>query len=223
MPYRQIPLVAGEIYHVLNRSIARQPMFLSKRDYQRALNCLQYYIYLKPPLRYSHFRRLPHEQRLNMWENLTKAGKKQVKILAFCLMPNHLHLLIEEIIDGGITSFMRYFQDSYAKYFNLKTDRTGSLFQSPFKSVRVESDEQLVHLTRYIHLNPFSAFILKSIEEIESYQWSSFRAYLSNQTTIVDTTKVLRYFPTVKQFKDSTLDQADYQRKLEQIKHLALE
>lgn len=224
MPYRKTPLVSGEIYHIFNRSIARQPIFLTDSYYQRALETLSYYNNLTPPVRFSHFSRLPTSLKNEILENLNKDNQKLVQILAFCLMPNHVHFLIKEIRDKGITTFMRKFQNSYAKYFNTRTERSGSLFQSMFKAVRILTEEQLLHVTRYIHLNPVTAFVLKDTKELSNYPWTSYPIYIGRHSSnIISTNEILSFFSSKDKFIEFTNDQVDYQRKLDQIKHLLLE
>ncbi|MBI2326694.1 transposase [Candidatus Curtissbacteria bacterium] len=146
-----------------------------------------------------------------------------LEILGFCLMPNHFHFLLKPNDDNSISSFVRNFQDSYAKYFNTKNDRVGSLFQAMFKAVRIETDEQLLHISRYIHLNPVSSFMLKA-QSLEDYPWSSFREYLgSGVYTFVNPKEILAFFKPKTRYKEFVLDQADYQQELEKIKHLTLE
>lgn len=117
---------------------------------------------------------------------------------------------------------MRNFQHSYSKYFNAKNERTGSLFQSMFKAVRIESDEQLIHVSRYIHLNPVSSFLI-NIESLTDYAWSSFKDYMNPSDSIIATKSILDYFKSKEEYKKFVFNQADYQRELEQIRHLALE
>lgn len=223
MTHRNPPLVVDQIYHVFNRSIARQPIFLTKLDYQRALEVFTFYSFLNPPLRYSHYNRLPLSQKNDFWKKLEQ-GPKQIKLLAFCLMPNHLHFLIKEMVDRGISTFMSNLQNSYAKYFNLKNDRSGSLFQTMFKAKRIETQEQLIHISRYIHLNPVTSYILEDIEELNNYPWSSFPIYTGKQgSNIIDTELVMSLFSSVDKFISFTKDQVNYQRKLNEIKHLTLE
>lgn len=223
MSNRKIPLITGEIYHVFNRSVAKQPIFNNKKDYQRALDTLLYYTFLKPGLRFSFFNRLALDQKLDLTKKLKKAPRI-VELLAFCLMPNHLHLLLKQTSDNGISDYMRYFQNSYAKYFNTKYERSGSLFQSMFKAVRIEDDEQLIHVCRYIHLNPLTSFELKNVGELEYYPWSSYKDYTKNQLeSSVTTQTVLNHFPSLESFRQFTQDQIDYQRQLSLIKHLTLE
>ena len=224
MPYRFIPLVSGEIYHLFNRSVARQPIFLRIYDYQRALEMIKFYLYVKPGLSFSHYRRLSSDDRKQFLENLENKGEKQISILAYCLMPNHFHFLLKGLTDNGITSFMGNFQNSYAKCFNAYNERNGSLFQSMFKAVRIETDEQLIHVVRYIHLNPSTAYIIKNAEDLINYRWSSFPEYFSkDESRLIDKNFVLGFFRSLKVFEKFTFDQANYQRKLDKIKHLTLE
>lgn len=224
MTIRKTPLVVNEIYHVFNRSVAKQPIFLSNYDYQRTLDILTFYSYFDPPLRFSHYKCLPESQKKEFMENLRKRGEKQIEIFAFCLMPNHVHFLIKEIKEKGISTFMSNFQNSYAKYFNIKTERNGSLFQTAFKAVRIETDEQLIHVTRYIHLNPITAYVLKNIEDLITYPWSSFSIYMGKSVSdILNTYIILGYFSSIAKFFEFTKDQIAYQRELDKIKHLILE
>ena len=221
MPYRRTPLVTGEIYHVFNRSVANQPIFLNQRDYQRALEVINFYRFRKPLLKYSHYRVLPQDQKIQFLEKLIKNNKPQVEIIAFCMMPNHVHFLLKALEDTSISTFMTNFQHSCSKYFNIKNERTGSLFQSMFKAVRIENDEQLLHVSRYIHLNPVSSFLI-NIQSLEDYPWSSFRDYI-NGSGFINAELVLSHFKSKEEYKKFVYDQADYQQKLEIIKHLALE
>ena len=223
MSYRRTPIVTGEIYHTFNRGIARQPIFLNTSNYRRALELIRFYSYSEPRLRFSHYNRLPLKQRADFLDDLKTNGHKQIQLFAFCLMPNHVHFLMKEVEKDGISRFMSNFQNSYAKYLNLKTDRTGSLFQSMFKAVRIESDEQFMHVCRYIHLNPLTSYVIKDIADLEKYYWSSYTEYLGERSELVDTDLMLGFFPSKEQFKKFTLDQMDYQRKLDKIKHLSLE
>ena len=139
-------------------------------------------------------------------------------------MPNHFHLLLKQKEDMGITRFMGLVQNSYTKYFNLKRDRVGSVFQGRFKAVRVSTDEQLIHLSRYIHLNPHSSFIVKSIEELVNYPWSSYSDYLSKRNhQFLEKKIILDFFEKPKDYRKFVNSQIDYQRELAEIKKLFLE
>lgn len=223
MAHRKILLVKDEIYHLFNRGVARQPIFKSLKDYQRAIEVFRYYQYSKSPLRFSFFNRLPKDQKDKFLEQLKKSTNLQVDIICFCLMPNHFHFLVKNLTEKGINKFMSNFQNSYAKFFNTKLERDGSLFQQNFKAVRIESDEQLIHVSRYIHLNPVTAYLVKTVEELINYPWSSYREYLTRNGSFVNKNLILNHFRSVNDYKKFLADQVDYQRKLDQIKHLTLE
>lgn len=222
MPLRKIPIVAGEIYHVFNRSVARQPIFITSRDSGRAVECMKFYLHDNLPLRFSHYNRLPKEQKDQMSKKI-KDSPHIIEILSFCLMPNHIHFLLRSITEKGIIQFMSNFQNSYAKYFNLKTDRSGTLFQAMFKAVRIETDEQLVHVNRYIHLNPLTAYIVTNIADLEKYPWSSYPDYLDPSPNFINKEFILSFFKDIPAYKQFIADQVDYQRKLDGIKHLVFE
>ena len=224
MPYRKTPIVVKEFYHVFNRSIARQPIFKTTRDYQRMIQTIDFYRYPKPPLRFSFFDRLPLDQKEDFLRELKKTKTPMLEIISYCLMPNHLHFLLRPLVNAGASDFMRNIQHSYSKYFNTKNGRSGALFQGMFKAVLIETEEQLIHVSRYIHLNPVSAYLIE-IDELENYQWSSFPDYIgkSSNNLPVDTQNVLGSFKSAEEYKKFVFDQADYQRELEKIKHLILE
>lgn len=223
MPYRKVIFTPDEIYHVYNRSVAKQPIFVKIKDLQRAFELIDYYRFSKTPLRYSHYIRLPLEQRNSYLQQLLSTANLHVEILAFCIMPNHFHLLLKEKMERGLSTFMRNVQNSYAKYFNTKYNRSGSLFQAMFKSVRIESDEQFLHVNRYIHLNPLTSFLLKNFRELEKYPWTSYIDYIGNRHISFITKKYVLKLLSLEKFKTFTLDQVNYQKQLAKIKHLTLE
>ncbi len=213
-----------QIYHVFNRGIAQQSIFLTKQDYQRALQVLVFYSYVGVKIRFSYFKRLSDLQKNDFMDNLRKNGQKQIELLAFCLMPNHIHFLIKEVRARGISTFMSNFQNSYAKYFNVRTARDGSLFKTMFKAKLIKSGDQLIHVVRYIHLNPTTAFILSDIKQLENYPWSSFPTYIGKHNLdIINKDLVLKYFTSTQEFIKFTEDQIGYQRQLDQLKHLLIE
>jgi len=220
MPYRKIFFANNEIYHVLNRGVAQQPIFLTNSNYQKFLAIIDYYRY-NLFLRFSHYSRMTEKEKNNF---IKKSDPKPiVDILAFCLMPNHFHLLLKQLQEKGIQIFMRKVQNSYVKYFNLKNNRIGPLFQSPFKAIRIEKDEQLVHISRYIHLNPSSSNLVK-IKDLEKYFWFSLPEYLGRrEIRFIHPEFILNFFKTKKRYKEFIFDQASYQKELQNIKYLCLE
>ena len=221
MPYRFLPFITGQTYHIFNRSVARLPIFLNASYYSRMLDVINYYRFDSPDLRFSHYQRLPVKQKTEVMQQLESSHKVLIEISAFCLMPNHIHFLIRQTEENGISLFMRRIQNSYAKYFNTRTKRSGALFQAMFKCVRMESDEQYLHVSRYIHLNPYTSFLVKDIAFLKDYLWSSYASYMETRThTFVTTDFIKGHFATGQKIKAFTEDQADYQRVLGEIKHL---
>ncbi len=222
MPVRKIPFVNGQVYHIFNRGVNLSNIFFDKRDYRRAINLLSFYQVGDAPIRYSKFIKSAGEIRKNYEESLKKM-QRVVDIICFCLMPNHFHLLLKQKEEDGIAKFIRNFQIGYSRYINEKENRIGALFQGQFKAVRVENDEQLIHLSRYIHLNPFSSFLIKNLSEIEKYSWSSYSEYIFDINGICQKELILSFFRNKNDYRKFVLNNADYQRKLDKIKHLVLE
>lgn len=224
MPLRKKPLVTKETYHVLNRGSGSIPIFKHYHDYQRLTYAFRYYQYQNPPSKFSLFLLSSQAEREKTLTKLKQSGKLLVEILAYCLMPNHYHFLLRQLRDNGIVDFIRLTTGSYSKYFNIKYDRSGSLFGGRFQAVRVETEEQFLHLNRYIHLNPYSAFLVKSRQSLLSYPYSSLSEYLNTQKTNICQKKIIfSYFKTPQDYQKFILDRADYQRNLELIKHQMLE
>lgn len=223
MPRRKIPLANGEFYHIFNRGVNKIPIFNNATDYKRVILATRYYSSAHTPMRLSRFLKLSNEERTSYWLEI-KNLPKLISIISYCFMPNHFHFLLKQKLDRGISKFTKYLQASYALYFNTKYERIGPLLQGQFKAMRIEDDEQLLHVSRYIHLNPYTSYLLKDIKELEVYPWSSFPDYLGkSEPKFCSTDEVLSFFKDEKKYKEFVFNQADYQRKLEDIKHLVLE
>lgn len=180
-------LATGEIYHVLNKGIENRLIFQNKRDYERFLTTLLECndVNLSPDIK--HRRRRIDEENINI-----KKKKPLVEILCFCLMPNHFHIALKQVVDGGVAKFMQRVGNSYTKYFNIKNNRKGSLFMSRYKSVHVSSDSQIRHLITYIHANPLDLYmplwrtgkiknLRKAKDFLENYTWSSYQFFTGQE------------------------------------------
>lgn len=221
---RKLVFQNDSLYHVFNRGIERRPVFQNTREFQRALELINFYNHKDIPLRYSQFLQLSLEIRENVFKKLSE-GERLIDILAFCLMPNHFHFLFRQKIDNGISTFISNFTNSYTKYFNTKYERIGPLFEGVFKAVFVETDDQLIHLSRYIHLNPVVSSIIKD-DQLLDYRWSSYPDYISlskDNTLNLDKGTILSFFKTSRQYEEFTLNQVDYGKQLEKIKHLTID
>jgi len=136
-------------------------------------------------------------------------------------MPNHFHLLLHQTQENGILDFMKKVGNSYIKYINKKHDRVGPLFQGRFKSVHIEDDFQLIHVSRYIHLNPLVGYVTNNLS---NYQWSSYNVYIGDEiNNLVIPDLVLGLFKNKKQYANFVSDHVDYARTIELIKHKTFE
>ena len=221
MPRRKRVLASNEIYHVFNKSVGSEKLFEHIGQLHRALDLVNYYRFPQR-LRYSMFKKLSLKVRRIYYDQMVKM-QPLVRIYALALMPNHYHLLLKQIKKKGISVFIANFQNSFAKYFNLKNNRHGTLFINSFKAIRVETDEQFIHLSRYIHLNPVTSFLVE-IDKLIDYPWTSLPWYLQKKKgSFIKTDKLIDMFKSKDKYWHFIKDQADYQRKLGLIKKLAME
>jgi len=159
----------GLLYHVIVRGNHRQKTFRTQRDYQA---------YLERLARYRQ--------------------KHKVSLYAYCLMPNHVHLLLE-CSQTPLAKFMQALQQSYTQYFNLAHRKVGHLFQGRYKAVICEKDEYLLELVRYIHLNAVRAKLVRSAEQ---YPYSGHHSYMTGKPTeVMDPGPILKLFGGVKAYR----------------------
>lgn len=161
----------GEYYHVFNRGNAKADIFLDAEDYRLFLHRLAEGIY-------------PSRQSTGVKGALSQRNQRKLlpdgafSLITYCLMPNHFHLLLRQNTELPISTLMLKICTSYCKIFNKKYDRVGSLFQDQFKTVHVTTNEQLLHLSAYIHLNPKTA---KLVRNAVTYPYSSYKEYASGK------------------------------------------
>lgn len=190
--FKRPQLANNEIYHIVIRGVDGRDIFRDQSDYYRAIHDLFEFNDTKPAA-WQH-RRFNRNQSEIRSRTIGDKGERPprdfiVNILAFCLMPNHIHLLLRQIQDSGISFFMRKFGVGYAGYFNRRHERSGYLFQGRFRATHIKTDNQLKTVFVYIHTNP--AILVdpkwkeggikdtgKTIEFIENYKWSSYPDYL---------------------------------------------
>lgn len=221
MPRRKIVLATDQIYHVFNRSVAKEILFLPKINLNKALEIANFY-------------RFPQRLRLSKFKSLTPEVKSAylaslnnimplVEIYAFAFMPNHYHFLLKQLQDGGISRFIGNFQNSFAKIYNLKNNRNGAVFQNQFRAKRPETDDEFLHISRYIHLNPVTAYLIE-FKDLVDYLWTSFPAYAQNKpSSFLNTTVLNGMVGPGEEHVRFVGDQIDYQRTLDSLKHLVME
>lgn len=188
---RKIPLVQGEYYHLYNRGVDKRKIFTNSSEYRRFLAYVHLFNTAEPIDASNFFRTHSVEDAFAL-----KLENPLVAIGAFCLMPNHFHLYITPLAEKGVSSFMQRLELAYTKYFNKKHDRTGSLFESTFKSEHVANENFAKYLFSYIHLNPaklkdtnWKARNGHGWKELEvfvmNYPYSSYQEYASGQYGVI--------------------------------------
>lgn len=205
----------GEFYHIFNRGVEKRIVFETKRDLERFLTTLIYYTNPENKPRFS-FR-----HRLSATNVKSKKKQKPIELISYCFMPNHFHLLLKQTAKNGVSNFLSKVTNSYTKYFNAKNKRVGPLFQGTFKAARVSSDEQLLHVSRYIHLNPLVDFIVK---DLARFPFSSYPEYASlAKQSFCKKDYILKHFKNPEEYLQFVLDQEDYARTIKNQQRLLLE
>ena len=161
LPRQKRKFSLSKIYHIIVRGNERKNIFIDGEDRKKIIQILA-----------------------------DKKKKNEYILYAYCLMNNHLHLLLKEEGDN-ISRIMKRINTAYAYYFNKKYNRVGHVFQDRFRSESVENDLYLISLIRYIHNNPVKA---KIVNQPHQYKWSSYSLYLREQKNIVDKEEILNLF-----------------------------
>lgn len=177
-------------YHLYNRGVEKRTIFQDEQDYQVFLSYLK--LYLTPP----HFKgdslKIQRGSQIYFRSQQPKNYHQQITLLAYCLMPNHFHLMVHQQNKDDINHFMRSLLTKYSMYFNQKYDRVGKLFQGVYKAVLIDNERQFLYLTKYIHRNPLP--ILRE-SPLKSYSYSSYPNYLGlRQQKWIHPENILSYF-----------------------------
>jgi putative transposase len=208
---RGLDISVGENYHVYNRGVEKRKIFTNKGEYERFLRLL-FLCNSTVSVKYDRVK--------NALLKDIDRGEPLVAIGAYTLMPNHFHILLQEIIEGGISAFMEKLTTAYAMFFNKSHGRVGSLFQGPYKAEHANNDEYLKYLYSYIHLNPMKLLDSKWKEKgiadlhgaqdfLERYRFSSYQEYIGieREESLILTREVFpEYFQETTEFKDFIAD-----------------
>lgn len=203
------------IFHICNKSIANFNIFASEEDADRFMSTLDFYRQSQP---YS----LSEGVKRNSYRYsnlLIYTPESTVKYISYCIMPDHYHILIKVSDPNLLSQFVANVQNSYTRYFNLKHKRKGPLWQSRYRRVLIESNEQLLHTSRYLHINPTTS---RLTPRPELWRYSSYNDIITDSTYLkIYLTEIsIRKSDIYKKFVE---DRIDYQQTLRHIKKFLLE
>ena len=232
VPYKKPEFANGEIYHVFNRGVDRRIVFEGDGDYFRFISSLyEFNNKDKIKMRDRILERMALKQNYTFSKGVDKAKKvreKIVEVIAFCLMPNHYHLILRQIADNGISIFMQKIGSGYTNYFNQKYDRVGggSLFQGKFKAIHMAENRQFLNLITYVFANPAGIIYPewkdnglvdpgKTIDFLNSYRWSSYldSIGIKNFPSVTDRDFIGNMFDDFDSPKDNKTNSVDSIRK----------
>ncbi len=170
------------LYHILNRGVEKREIFLDNQDRARFIHDM-----------YEFNDRGPANNTLRHMNDLRSRSLvvgHLVEIHGWCVMGNHYHILVSEVVEGGLSTFLRKLNIGYAKYFNERYKRSGTLFQGRTKKILIEQEAHFLHILHYIHLNPLDFLkgahvwregnisdARQALEHLEKYRWSSYLDY----------------------------------------------
>jgi len=226
MPCRKEKFENGDIVHIILRSTEGIKIFKDANDYFRMIFSIYEFNNTNPVLIRERRRTIDHFKKFSRGEtfrgptsvsflNLDGNRDRMVDVFCFCFMPNHVHLLVRQIKDRGITEFIRKIGTGYGGYFNRKNKRKGHLFQDVFKAIKIETNEQLMTVVSYIHTNPLSLrysrwkeIRLDKPEEatkyLQDFKWSSHLDHIGIQNfpSVTQRDFILELFGGAEKYKE---------------------
>jgi len=233
---RKLKFQTGSFYHIYNRGVDKRDIFIDNKDYIRFIRSMREFNITKA---------IDSLYRLDYSRKKDKAKDKEAKlpigslaspsvdisignlasnpvdIICYCLIYNHFHFILKQLVDNGIEKFMHKLSTGYTKYFNYKHNRSGSLFQGTYKAIQVKTDNYLTYLSGYINGNPE----IHKITKAEKWPWSSYRDYLELRSgTLSNKNIILKNFNSVDDYRNyvNIIIKESGQRK-DEIKNYLLE
>ncbi len=198
-------LKSNAYYHVYNQGLGKREIFLDSEDYKMFLYYLDIYTssLVEVEARYPE---LPHRLKSN---NLSS----EIKLIAYCLMPDHFHLLVKQQTPDALPKLMKQITNGYTTYFNAKYKRAGGVVQGRYRAVIIESEFLVLEMVRFVHLNPQASGLSS---DPRNYTWSSMNNHGPSN-------ELLNRFGSVEEWERFHLDRESYERGKEKIKHLMIE
>lgn len=194
-------------YHVFNRTIAKFAIFTYENTSDRFLDLIDYCNDSADKPSFSRVKTFHREKIIGV-----TADDKIVKVLAYCLMPNHYHLVIKQLTEVSVSEFIGRVENSLSKYVNKVVDRKGPLWESRFKSVQIKNEFQLKHVVRYTHLNPTTSSLVNNPKD---WNYSSYKDYVNGNVLLRDVPELS--FGNMRNFIRFHENQIEFQRSLKNI------
>lgn len=189
--------VENGYYHTYNRGVEKRNIFIDDQDYRVFLQFLKNYLSPPPKIITHPVQAVTGSGPVRL--RPLKTFFEEITLCAYCLMPNHFHFLINQTNKDSMTRFIQALCTSYSMYFNKKYKRIGTLFQGPYKAVLVMEDSYLLHLSRYIHLNPIELLTGPGPVKPENYSYSSYPHYLGKKKALwINPEPVLGFFKSAR-------------------------
>ncbi len=184
---RKVKFVSGEYYHIFNRGVDKRAVFLEQDDFQRFFQGMEEFNTIVPigSIYENSFRK----------DQFGNGVSRLVNFVCYCLNQNHYHFILEQLIERGIEKFMHRLGIGYTQYFNKKYERSGFLFQGPFKAIHVDSNEYLLHLSAYVNLNER---VHKFGNGVSKSSWDE---YIKNTDNFCGKSIILGQFKNISEYK----------------------
>jgi putative transposase len=207
--------IKGEVYHLFNKSISRYGIFNDLENSHRFVNTFQHYNNSLISKSYYDFNK---KNKFNYGNIIYPKENTYCKVLSYCIMPDHYHFLIKILKSDILSKLIGDLENSYTRYFNKKFDRRGPLWQNSFKVVKVRFDDQLLRVSRYIHLNPVVKCL---VDKPENWIYSSYKDFITNKRILKNIEEI--NIKNMTDYKNYVKNNINYLKELKKIKKLILE
>jgi putative transposase len=205
----------GDFFHICNKSISNFKILNDENNCHRFIKTLGYYNNLTQKTNLGNYLK----KETDFYPDLLIPNENSlVKYISFSLMPDHYHLLIKILHDNCLSKYINNIQNSFSRYFNLKFNRKGPLWQSRFKAIKIKTNEQLLHVCRYVNINSTTSGLVKNPED---WKFSSYKNIITNSKYLSLLTEIS--IRKRRDFKKFAENHKDYQRRLKLIKKMILE
>jgi len=206
---KAVGFTTGECYHIFNRGVEKKTIFPRESDYWRFVKSLKQFNTAEPAYKIDRSNE----------KGIILDVKPYVEIIAYCINPNHFHLLLRQIEEKGVTEFMRKLGTGYTMYFNKRYERSGVLFQGKFKFTHIDRNEQLLYASAYVNFNSE----IHGISKAEKYRWCSMPEYLSGEKILCKKDIILDQFKGVKEYKDFAKENATFAKSKKRMENIIIE